>query len=478
VSRSYLGFDLGASSGRAVLGELADGRLSMREVHRFRTPVVEADGHLFWDLSALWREITIGVAIAYTDARGLRSVSVDSWGVDYVSLDANDRTLGESYCYRDPRTRGLLPTVFARVPAAELYARTGIQMMEINTVVQVVAEVEQEPDLANRTHRRLLIADYLHYRMTGRAVAERTLASTSQLVNIDTGQWDAELMQRLGIPDDQWPQIVPPGTRLGPLRVSAVGGTDPGISVIAGCCHDTAAAVAAVPAEEDGPAWAYLSCGTWSLMGVERPQPIVTEASRAANFTNEAGLDDTTRFLKNLTGLWVLQECEREWREDGQTFTYAELMEEAKAAPSSGGFVDLDDPPFGERGRMNAKLHAYCSEHGIPVPGTRGAAVRLILESLVRSYARTLEILESLVGSRIEILHIVGGGVRNELLCQWTADACGRKVLAGPAEATVIGNLLVQARTLGDLPQGTSIRDVVRTSFEPAVYEPGRTAST
>ena len=320
MSRSYLGFDLGASSGRAVVGTLVDGRLSMREVHRFQTPVTDANGHLYWDLEALCNEVAVGIARAREEAPDLCSVSVDSWALDYVPLDAGDSPLRDPYCYRDPRTRGLLPEMFDRVPAADLYARTGIQMMEINTSVQMVAEVEEEPAAVQRTRRRLFVADYLNYRMSGRAVAERSMASTTQLMNIRTGEWDVDLMQRLGIPDDQWPEIVAPGTRLGYLQLTSDGAahfagpsetgvtTDSDIAVIAGCSHDTAAAVAAVPADETGPDWAYICSGTWSLLGTECTEPVVTEEARAANFTNEAGLDGSIRFLKNLTGFWVQQE--------------------------------------------------------------------------------------------------------------------------------------------------------------------------
>lgn len=475
MPQSYLAFDLGASSGRAVVGTLEDGRLKMQEVHRFPTPITETSEHLFWNLEALWREVTLGIRKASAAAPDVCSASVDSWAVDYVPLDAEGRPLRDPVCYRDSRTRGLLPEVFGRVSAAELYARTGIQMMEINTSVQMVAEVGEEAEFVQRASRRLFIADYLHFRMSGRAVAERTMASTSQLMNIETGQWDVALMQRLGIPDDQWPEIVPPGTRLGTLRLPSDDGADYGVEVIAGCCHDTAAAVAAVPAAENGPAWAYISSGTWSLLGAECMDAVVNEAARAANFTNEAGLDGSVRFLKNLTGLWVLQECERSWRDDGHSFTYDELMDDARRAPAGSRFINLDDPRFSERGGMVNKIADYCSEHGIRPPDTPGETVRLILESLAHNYARTLDSLDELTGQTTKYIHIVGGGARNALLCQWTADACGRTVLAGPAEATVIGNLLVQARTLGDLPEDTSIREIVRAGCEPHVYEPFNT---
>lgn len=471
METTYLAFDLGASSGRALLGRLEGGRVELEEVDRFRTPLLEAGGHLLWDLDALWRELQLGLERARERAPGLRSLSVDSWAVDYVPLDAAGVPLRHPYSYRDPRVQGRLEAALQKVPASELYSRTGIQLLEINTLFQLIADLHEEPERVGQTALRLLIADYWLYRFSGRAAAERTMASTTQLVNIRSGTWDGELMRRLGIAAEGWPDIVPPGTVLGPLQAQGRAERH-GPMVIAACSHDTASAVAAVPADEGGASWAYLSSGTWSLMGVERHEPVLTDAAREANFTNEAGLDGTVRFLKNLTGLWVLQECERAWRSSGERFTHETLIAEAEASPSSGRFVDLNDPRFAERGHMPAKLRTYCRARGLPEPQSRGALVRLILESLAESHRGALRQLEDVLGERIGVLHIVGGGARNALLCQWTADACGCRVLAGPAEATALGNLLVQARTMGDLPAGQTIRDVVRASCRLRTYEP------
>lgn len=445
--------------------------MTMAEVHRFSTPLVQEGERLYWDVEAMWEALNEGLRRAMEATPNLQSLSVDSWGVDYVPLDAEGRALRNPYCYRDPRTDGMMERAFGRVPASELYAVTGIQFLAINTLYQVLADYVLEPDLTGRTASRLLMADYFHYRFCGRAAAEVSLASTTGLLNARGRAWDAALMQRLGLDPDRWPAVLPAGTVLGPLR-SHQPGTGSGVRVVAGCCHDTAAAVAAVPAEENGEPWAYLSSGTWSLLGLESPTPILTRAAFEASFTNEAGLDGTVRFLKNMTGLWVLQECERAWTDEGARYTYAELLDEAEAAPPPPGLLDLDDPRFAARGNMPETIRAYQHEHGRPVPTTRGHLVRLILESLAHAYGERLRLLDALAGRRARVLHVVGGGAQNELLCRMTADACGCTVVAGPAEATALGNLLIQARTMGALPAGASIRDVVRQSTTLHVYRP------
>lgn len=468
---SHLAIDLGASSGRALVGVLADGRIQTEEVYRFETPLIEDGLRLYWDLEALEQEVYEGLRRAVEAVPTLRSLSVDSWAVDYVPLDDDGQPLGDPYCYRDPRTQDVMAEALEQVTPEEIYATTGIQFMPINTLYQVIAEHQMAPEQAAQTAQRLLIADYVHYRLGGQPVAELSMASTTQCMNVRTHQWADELMARFGIDPSTWPEIVLPGTKLGVLKQAVIGNRKQDIEVIAGCSHDTACAVAAAPAEDDGPPWAYISCGTWSLLGVERSAPILTEAAREAGFTNELGLDGTVRFLKNLTGLWVLQECERVWNAEGQRFDYDTLHREATAARSLEP-VDLDDARFLERGRMPEKLQAYCREQGQPVPTTRGEFVRLILESLAADYRDKLRLLDDVIGERSETIHLLGGGSQNELLCQWTADATGRRVVAGPAEATALGNLLIQARTMDTLPRGMSIRDLVRASTELHTYTP------
>lgn len=465
----FLAFDLGASSGRALLGRLDGDRLDAEELHRFPTPILEQGGRLTWDAEALWAELREGLSRALRAAPGLRSLSVTSWGVDYVPLGEDGTPLRDPYCYRDPRHAGMMARAFERVPREALYEATGIQLLEINSLYQLLADRELEPERFAATARRLPIADYFNYRFSGRIAAERSLASTTQCLDVRTREWSAELLARLGLPADAWSPIVPSGTRLGRVRPGLVDGAED-VEVVASCSHDTACAVVAVPAEADVP-WAYVSCGSWSLLGVERAEPLVTPAACEAGFTNEAGLDDTIRFLKNLNGLWVLQECERAWRERGEAPPWERLLEEARAARPLGYFLDLNDPAFALRGDMPETVRREAARRGVP-PESRGALVRLVLESLAHSYAETLRTLEALTGSPAQVLHLVGGGARNPLLCQWSADACRLPVVAGPVEATAVGNLLVQARAMGALPPGLAPRDVVRASFPLQHYLP------
>jgi rhamnulokinase len=474
--RHYLAIDLGASSGRALLGTLDDGRVHVDEVHRFETPVLEEGERLFWDLEVLEKQVEMGIRKGIEAAPALRSCSVDSWAVDYVPLDKDGMPLRNPRCYRDPRTQPVMDAVLDDEQRRAIYATTGIQFLPINTLYQVLADQRAEPDLVENTALRLPIADYFHFQFSGEPVVERSMASTTQLVDVRSGGWAADLMKEFGIDPESWPEIVPSETRLGPLKQTLGGTQDAGPEVVAGCTHDTACAVAATPAKEGGPSWAYISCGTWSLLGVERNEPILTDEAREAGFTNEIGLDGSIRFLKNLTGLWVLQECERVWKEEGQEFDYDTLQREALQADSI-GTIDLEEKRFLERGRMPQKIRDYCREHGQPVPEDRGTFVRLILKSLAVDYRDHIEELESLTGESIEVIHLLGGGTRNELLCQWTADATERRVVAGPAEATALGNLLIQARAMGDLSEGRSIRDIVRASASLQTYTPAATAS-
>jgi len=443
--------------------------MELREVHRFTTPMLEVADHLFWDLDAMWTELLVGLEQARAEAPGLRSLSVDSWAVDYVSLDASGEPIRDPHCYRDRRTEGVMKRAFDVVSAREIYAATGIQFLPFNTLYQVLADVRDSDDTG--VALRLPIADYFNYRFAGRPVVEVSMASTTQMMDVHTRQWSRSLLRRFGLERSPWPEIVPSGTRLGAAQV------DPRVEVVATCSHDTGAAVAATPAIGASPPWAFISCGTWSLMGEERRTPLLTDAARDAGFTNEAGLDGTIRFLKNLTGLWVLQECVREWRESSRV-DWEDLEGAARAEQGRGPrgparpLIDLGDERFLARGPMEDRIHAYCRDHGLdPLPG-RGAIVLAILESIAASYQQTLAELERVTGTPYERIHLFGGGSRHRLLCELTAQACGREVIAGPVEATAMGNLLIQARTLGDLPEGSSIREVARRSSDLTVYCP------
>lgn len=473
---AYLAIDLGASSGRAVVGTLEGPRMRMVEVYRFRTPLVEESGHLYWDMEALFTEVQRSLKSATDATPRLRSVSIDSWAVDYVPLDCDGQPLRRPYSYRDPRIKGRLEQVVSLIGADMLYSATGIQFLPFNTLSQVVADLAYEPHLVARTATRLLIADYLLYRLSGEVFAEQTIASTTQLYDVRAGEWARSLIELIGDDPERWPRLVAPGTVIGAVKTKSFPAMDSAPAVIATCSHDTGAAVAAVPATGDEP-WAYISSGTWSLVGVELRHPEVTSAARRAGFTNEVGLDGTIRFLKNRTGTWILEECVRDWSEAGEPVAWEPLMREAATSPSPGFTIDCNQPAFGERGTMVAKIRNACHTMGAPAPDSRGAFTRLVLESLADSYRSTLSELSSVTGTEVSVVHVVGGGARNVLLNQLTADACGRRVMAGPVEATALGNLLLQARTLGDLPLGISIRDAARLSTDITEYTPGRAVS-
>lgn len=380
--KHYLAFDLGASSSRAVLGTLAGDVMHLEELHRFVTPILEQGGHLFWDLDTMWDELLSGLRKALDVAPGLRSLSVDSWGVDYVPMDAAGMPLRNPYGYRDTRTEGVMEHAFERLPADQIYAYTGIQFLPFNTLYQLLAEAQHDPKGLRQTALHLTIADYFNYRFSGQPVIEVSMASTTQLMDVHTRQWSEPLMQAFGLDPKQWPAIVPSGARLGPVIQA------PGVTALATCSHDTGSAIAATPATSED--WVYISCGTWSLLGVERHGPLLTDDAREAGFTHEAGVDGTIRFLKNLTGLWTLQECAREWRERGVDADWSTLEEEARRAAPNQVFIDLEDPRFLSRGGMESRLRGYCREHGLQAPASRGGLVRLILESIAASYRREL----------------------------------------------------------------------------------------
>lgn len=454
-----------------MVGTLLGAHMQLQEVHRFRTPLIEIGGHLYWNIDELWNEVRRGLAKALTFAPQLHSISVDSWGVDYVDLDANGAPLHHPFAYRDGRTRGRLAEVFRRMPADQVYALTGTQFLPFNTLSQVFADLSDDPVGTARVAHRLLIADYLLYRLSGRMVAERTMASTTQLFDVTRMEWGDSLIRAIGDDRARYPEVVEPGTVLAPGMIDHEDSQRTRPAVIATCSHDTAAAVAAVPAT-GGESWAYISSGTWSLVGVERQRPMLTANARVAGFTNEIGVDGTIRLLKNRNGLWVLEECVREWGAGGEVPSWEELFDESAASAGSEAILDLNTAEFGEPGNMTAKLHAACRAVGAPVPSTRGELVRVVLESLAHSYAAVLDELETLCGERASVIHVVGGGARNQLLNQLTANACGRRVVAGPVEATVLGNLLLQARTLGLLPAGVTMRDVARESVTLAEFTP------
>ena len=463
---SYLAFDLGASSGRAILGTLAESRMEMDEIHRFETRIVEADGHLYWDIEALWQELQSGLEIALSRAADLRSLSVDSWAVDYVPIDENGAALRDAFCYRDQRTNEVIDSVYKRVSAKEIYKKTGIQFLSFNTIFQIYEDLVSRPEEVEKTASRLLIADYFNYRFSGEPVIEISNASTTQLVDPVSRNWSYDLIEDLGLAASRLPRIVDSGTVLPPTKASR------GVHVVCGLSHDTAAAIAAIPADDSRP-WLYLSSGTWSLLGAEIQRPILTDDAFEESYTNELGLDGTVRFLKNMTGMWALEECIRVWRDEGAEIDYGTLMQEAKSTGPSGGVIDLDAPEFGERGGMEQKIRSAARNVGIRSLDGRAALVRLILDSLAHNYSEKVRILSRFVPvAQDSVLHIVGGGSKNKLLNQLTANACMLDVVAGPTESSALGNLLVQARSVGDIASDDSIRTIARNSTEVQYYCP------
>ena len=470
----YAAVDLGAESGRVMLARLAGAALTLAEVHRFpnlpvRTPAgLGQPDTLHWDVLRLWAEIQQGLGLAAQQAGGrLAGVGVDAWGVDFALLDRNDHLLGNPVHYRDTRTDGMLEAAFQRVPRAEIFERTGIQFMPINTLYQLLALSRRGAPALEAARRFLTIPDLFNFWLSGRAVNEFSNATTTQCYDPRAADWARPMLERLGIPTAMFGEIVPPGTVLGPARPAlGLGGTP----IIAPACHDTGSAVAAVPAGPEPVI--YLSSGTWSLMGVEAPAPVITARSLAYNFTNEGGVGGTFRLLKNIMGLWLVQECRRAWQGQGRDYAYAELAQLAEAAPAFGPIVVPDDNRFLAPGDMPERLRAYCRETGQPAPETPGALIRCALESLALEYRWVAERLDELAGRPHPVIHIIGGGAQNALLNQLTADATGRTVVAGPVEATALGNVLVQALALGHLESLAAGRALVRAAFPVQTYSP------
>jgi rhamnulokinase len=477
MEKHYLAIDLGAESGRVMLGSLANGKLSVEEIHRFANVPVTIQGTLRWDLLNLFSEAKEGLRKAAARGVAISGISTDAWGVDYVlfkdSGGSPDRhkeaMVTNAYHYRDVRTDGAMEKVFAKVPADQIFAETGIQFMSINTLYQLFMDVQQRPEVLEWADRFLNIGDYFNYLLAGIPSGEASLASTSQLYNPVKKEWAWELIARLGLPKRLFPELVASGTHLGPLVTEVALETNlKGAQVVATCSHDTAAAVAAVPGQ--GQDWAFLSSGTWSLLGAELGAPVIDAQSRKYNFTNEAGYAGTTMFRKNIVGLWIVQECKRAWAAMGNEYSYDELTAMAEAAEPLRSLIHPEDPRFGKPGRMPGKIVDYCRETGQPVPTDPGSMIRCVLESLALLYAKTLGECAAATGRKFRTLHVVGGGSRNRLLNQLTADALQLTVQAGPVEATAIGNLLIQAKTLGH--ETGDIRSVVRRSFALETFAP------
>jgi len=482
TTSDYLALDLGAESGRGVIGRFDGEGLALEEVHRFPNTPVRMLDTLHWDLPFLFGEIKTALRKAGTLSPGLDGVGVDTWGVDFGLVGRGDTLLGNPVHYRDARTGGAMEEALRLVPRERIYELTGLQFLPINTAYQLLAMARARSPLLDAAETLLMIPDLIGWLLTGRRAGERTDASTTQLLDPRAGTWSDELCTALGLPRHILPELIDPGTELGPLRQSVA--EEVGIAaarVLAPATHDTASAVAAVPAVRGDfagpPDWCYLSSGTWSLLGVEVPRPIINELTFRDNFTNEGGVAGTTRLLKNIMGLWLVQECRRTWARAGREYSYDELIARAEAAPPFAALVDPDDPAFLAPGDMPTRLAAACKRAGHRPPADEGAFVRCALESLALKYRWTVGRLEAILGTTIRAIHVVGGGARNALLCQFTADACGVPVHAGPVEATAAGNVLLQAMALGRIGSLADARAIVARSFPVTTYEPRATAA-
>jgi rhamnulokinase len=474
VNGTVAAIDLGASSGRVMVGRVGPGTLELKEAHRFpNEPVWLPDG-LHWDVLRLFHEVTAGLRHAQALAPALSSVGVDGWGVDYGLVDSAGRLLGSPYHYRDGRTAAGVERAHRRIPQESLYAITGTQFMPINTIYQLAAALETAELQAASS--LLLVPDLIGYWLAGGIRAEATNASTTGLFSPVTGTWATDLAQALGLPASILPGLVHAGEPLGAIRPHVIAETGLSASAVltAVGSHDTASAVVGIPADDSR--FAYISCGTWALVGLELAAPILTEASKRANFTNELGVDGRIRYLRNIMGLWLLQESLRSWELQGGKVDFAGLLAAAAELPRGGSVIDVDDPSFLPPGDMPERIAARCRATDQPVPVSRPALVRCILDSLAAAFARAIADARGIAGQDVTAIHIVGGGSRNELLCQLTADACGLRVVAGPVEATAIGNVLVQARATG-LIRGdlATLRSIVRATqplrtFEPAAH--------
>jgi len=478
--KAYLAIDMGASSGRHVLGRFDGQKLSLEEVYRFENGPVDVAGSLHWDLLGQWSHVIHGLrAAGASGGDPIQSVGVDTWGVDFGLLGRGDVLLGNPYHYRDRRTDAMLDKAFSLVGREEIFRHTGLQFMQFNTLYQLLAMKLANSPLLEVAESFLMVPDLFHWLMTGQKCNEFTEATTTQFYNPLKGGWATELLEKLDLPAAMLGPIEPPGTDLGPLRKSLAADTGLGSAhVVLPGSHDTASAVAAVPAAStpgERPDWCYVSLGTWALMGIESPAPVVNDLVMRLNFTNEGGVGNTFRLLKNIAGLWLVQECRRVWNLSGRQWDWEDLNRLSAAAKPLVAFVNPDARDFLAPTDMPEAIRRFAQKTSQPVPADEGAVLRSALDSIAMKFRQVLGMCEELSGRRIDSIHIVGGGTKNRQLCQAAADACGRPVLAGPVEATAIGNLMVQAVAQGDVAGIAEAREVIRNSFPVQQYEPQNT---
>ena len=475
MSKRVLAFDFGASSGRAIIGTYENGKISLKEVHRFTNDPVNIRGTLYWDALRLFHEIKQGILKAHHDG-GFDSIGIDTWGVDFGLIDKNGQLLENPVHYRDSRTDNIMEEVFKIVPKEEIYQRTGCQFASLNTIFQLYYLSKYRPEILERTDKMLLIPDLFAYFLTGEKTVEYTHASTTQLLNYKTKEWDFELIEKLGIPKHIFPKIVKPGEKKGMISEDIC--TELGIKsvpVVAIGSHDTASAVLAVPTDKKD--FIYVSCGTWSLFGTEADEPYINEKSIKYNITNEGGFGNKIRFLKNIMGLWLIQEARRQWIREGQDVSYADLEKDAMAEKGFVSFIDPDYDTFGKPGNMPLYVKDYCEKTNQPVPENRGQVMRTIYESLALKYRKAMDDIKDVTGKDYEVIHIVGGGTKDGLLCQMAADACNVTVVAGPIEATALGNVAGQLIASGDISDMWKAREIIRNSEETKIFTPKNSAA-
>ncbi|MBI1938419.1 MAG: rhamnulokinase [Ignavibacteriales bacterium] len=475
--KQFIAIDLGAESGRCVAALLHDQKITLHEVHRFTTCNVKYENGFHWDVLAIFNEIVEGLSKAQKNfGSHFDGIAVDTWGVDYVLLDADGRIIGYPYHYRDDRTDGMMVEAFKIVPKEKIYRQTGIQFAQYNTLFQLLSEKKRKLNLLDAADKFLMMPDFFNYMLCGKMKAEYTIASTTNLADPNTRNWSWELIDAFGLPKNIFPEMIEPGTNLGTLlpHLAEKTGLDSNIPIFASAGHDTASAVASIPVQESN--WAFLSSGTWSLMGIELQEPLINSQSLEYNFTNEGGAEGMIRFLKNIIGLWTLQECKRYWQNNGNDFDYVQIAEKAREENHVSAWVDLNDQRFLKPGNMPEKIKTYLYETNQPVKDKIGFIAGVIFESLAFTYRKTLKEIEEITGKEIEFLHVVGGGTQNELLMQYTADACGVTVIAGPVEGTAAGNVGIQAIAAGVVPNLKSWRKIIGASFNTKIYKPVNTS--
>lgn len=469
----FLAIDLGATSGRVILATLADNRIDLDVVHRFPNRLIEIGGRYYWNIYALYEDILQGLTEAGKRKVKIHSIGIDTWGVDFVAVAEDGTLCSLPRAYRDPYTNGIPEEYFTKCPRKEVYERTGIQIMNFNSLFQLYAQHKEGSSALKNAQTLLFMPDALSYLLTGKKVCEYTILSTSQFMNPRTKQVDEKLLEVAGVDPKLLPEVVMPGTQVGTLTPTLAKqcGLDE-IPVIAVAGHDTGSAVAAVPAEDEG--FAYLSSGTWSLMGVELQEPEITDESFEMNFTNEGGVDGTTRFLKNITGMWLLEQCRAAWKREGKEYSYPEIMQLVNSTSPSVDLLDPDAAEFAAPTNMPQAIRLYCEARAMAVPENDARLMRLIFDSLAAKYAEVLEKLRKVAPFEIKTLHVIGGGAQNDLLNQMTANACGIPVVAGPSEATALGNVMVQARAAGLVGSLNEMRRYIRRSIETKRYTPER----